>query len=54
MYPGDSDTGEDGYWYGQEQVMNYESSYNHDSNKDRASLYLSLAAVSTGDDDSTL
>ncbi|MDD7734066.1 MAG: Ig-like domain repeat protein, partial [Firmicutes bacterium] len=53
MYPGDSDTGEDGYWYGQEQVMNYESSYNHDSNKDRASLYLSLAAVDC-DDDSTL
>lgn len=42
-----------GYWYGQEQVMNYESSYNRDSNKRRASLYLSLAAVDC-DDDSTL
>ena len=42
-----------GYWYGQEQVMNYESSYNRDSNKRRASLYLSLAAVDC-DNDSTL
>lgn len=42
-----------GYWYGQEQVMNYESSYNRDSNKSRASLYLSLAAVDC-DNDSTL
>ena len=42
-----------GYWYGQEQVMNFESSYNRDSNKRRASLYLSLAAVDC-DDDSTL
>lgn len=42
-----------GYWYGQEQVMNYESSYNRDQNKRRASLYLSLAAVDC-DDDSTL
>ena len=42
-----------GYWYGQEQVMNYESSYNRDSNKRRASLYLSLAAVDC-DKDSTL
>ena len=42
-----------GYWYGQEQVMNYESSYNRDQNKSRASLYLSLAAVDC-DDDSTL
>ena len=41
------------YWYGQEQVMNYESSYNRDQNKSRASLYLSLAAVDC-DDDSTL
>lgn len=41
------------YWYGQEQVMNYESSYNRDQNKRRASLYLSLAAVDC-DDDSTL
>ena len=41
------------YWYGQEQVMNYESSYNRDDNKARASLYLSLAAVDC-DDDSTL
>ena len=41
------------YWYGQEQVMNYESSYNRDKNKSRASLYLSLAAVDC-DDDSTL
>ena len=54
MYPGDSDASDETkYWYGQEQVMNYESSYNHDSNKDRASLYLSLAAVDC-DDDSTL
>ena len=42
-----------GYWYGQEQVMNYESSYNGDNNKRRASLYLSLAAVDC-DNDSTL
>ena len=42
-----------GYWYGQEQVMNYESSYNRDNNKRRASLYLSLAAVDC-DNDSTL
>ena len=42
-----------GYWYGQEQVMNYESSYNRDQNKSRASLYLSLAAVDC-DNDSTL
>ena len=42
-----------GYWYGQEQVMNYESSYNRDKNKRRASLYLSLAAVDC-DKDSTL
>ena len=42
-----------GYWYGQEQVMNYESSYNRDDNKARASLYLSLAAVDC-DNDSTL
>ena len=41
------------YWYGQEQVMNYESSYNRDSSKARASLYLSLAAVDC-DNDSTL
>ena len=41
------------YWYGQEQVMNYESSYNRDQNKRRASLYLSLAAVDC-DNDSTL
>ena len=41
------------YWYGQEQVMNYESSYNRDQNKSRASLYLSLAAVDC-DKDSTL
>lgn len=41
------------YWYGQEQVMNYESSYNRDQNKSRASLYLSLAAVDC-DNDSTL
>ena len=41
------------YWYGQEQVINYESSYNRDQNKSRASLYLSLAAVDC-DDDSTL
>ncbi len=53
MDPGDSNTGEDGYWYGQEQVMNYESSYNHETDKNRASLYLSLAAVDC-DDDSTL
>ena len=48
--PGNSDSD---YWYGQEQVMNYESSYNRDSNKRRASLYLSLAAVDC-DNDSTL
>ena len=42
-----------GYWYGQEQVMNFESSYNRDQNKSRASLYLSLAAVDC-DNDSTL
>ena len=41
------------YWYGQEQVMNFESSYNRDQNKSRASLYLSLAAVDC-DNDSTL
>lgn len=41
------------YWYGQEQVMNFESSYNRDQNKRRASLYLSLAAVDC-DKDSTL
>lgn len=51
---GDTDaTSSSGYWYGQEQVMNFESSYNRDSNKRRASLYLSLAAVDC-DDDSTL
>ena len=51
---GDTDaTSPSGYWYGQEQVMNYESSYNRDQNKSRASLYLSLAAVDC-DDDSTL
>ena len=51
---GDTDaTSPSGYWYGQEQVMNYESSYNRDSNKRRASLYLSLAAVDC-DNDSTL
>ena len=48
--PGNSDSD---YWYGQEQVMNFESSYNRDSNKRRASLYISLAAVDC-DDDSTL
>ena len=48
--PGNSDSD---YWYGQEQVMNYESSYNRDSSKARASLYLSLAAVDC-DNDSTL
>ena len=48
--PGNSDSD---YWYGQEQVMNFESSYNRDQNKRRASLYLSLAAVDC-DDDSTL
>lgn len=48
--PGNSDSD---YWYGQEQVMNFESSYNRDSNKRRASLYLSLAAVDC-DNDSTL
>ena len=48
--PGNSDSD---YWYGQEQVMNFESSYNRDKNKRRASLYLSLAAVDC-DDDSTL
>lgn len=52
--PGDTDAKDSkGYWYGQEQVMNYESSYNRDPNKSRASLYLSLAAVDC-DDDSTL
>lgn len=51
---GDTDaTSSSGYWYGQEQVMNYESSYNRDQNKRRASLYLSLAAVDC-DNDSTL
>ena len=51
---GDTDaTSSSGYWYGQEQVMNFESSYNRDSNKRRASLYLSLAAVDC-DNDSTL
>ena len=52
--PGDTNANSSsGYWYGQEQVMNYESSYNRDQNKSRASLYLSLAAVDC-DDDSTL
>lgn len=52
--PGDTHANESsGYWYGQEQVMNYESSYNRDQNKRRASLYLSLAAVDC-DNDSTL
>lgn len=52
--PGSTDADKSsGYWYGQEQVMNYESSYNRDSSKARASLYLSLAAVDC-DDDSTL
>ena len=52
--PGPTDADKSsGYWYGQEQVMNYESSYNRDSNKRRASLYLSLAAVDC-DNDSTL
>lgn len=52
--PGDTNANSSsGYWYGQEQVMNYESSYNRDSSKARASLYLSLAAVDC-DDDSTL
>ena len=52
--PGDTHANESsGYWYGQEQVMNYESSYNRDSSKARASLYLSLAAVDC-DNDSTL
>ena len=52
--PGDTNANSSsGYWYGQEQVMNYESSYNRDDNKARASLYLSLAAVDC-DDDSTL
>ena len=52
--PGSTDADQpSGYWYGQEQVMNYESSYNRDSNKRRASLYLSLAAVDC-DNDSTL
>ena len=51
---GDTDaTSPSGYWYGQEQVMNFESSYNRDQNKRRASLYLSLAAVDC-DNDSTL
>ena len=52
--PGETHANESsGYWYGQEQVMNYESSYNRDQNKSRASLYLSLAAVDC-DNDSTL
>lgn len=52
--PGPTDANNSsGYWYGQEQVMNYESSYNRDDNKARASLYLSLAAVDC-DNDSTL
>ena len=52
--PGDTNANSSsGYWYGQEQVMNYESSYNRDQNKSRASLYLSLAAVDC-DNDSTL
>lgn len=52
--PGSTDADKSsGYWYGQEQVMNYESSYNRDQNKSRASLYLSLAAVDC-DKDSTL
>ena len=52
--PGPTNAGQpSGYWYGQEQVMNYESSYNRDSSKARASLYLSLAAEDC-DDDSTL
>ena len=52
--PGPTNAGQpSGYWYGQEQVMNYESSYNRDSSKARASLYLSLAAVDC-DNDSTL
>ena len=52
--PGDTDANSSsGYWYGQEQVMNFESSYNRDQNKSRASLYLSLAAVDC-DNDSTL
>lgn len=52
--PGSTDADKSsGYWYGQEQVMNYESSYNRDSSKARASLYLSLAAVDC-DNDSTL
>ncbi len=52
--PGDTHANESsGYWYGQEQVMNFESSYNRDQNKSRASLYLSLAAVDC-DNDSTL
>ena len=41
------------YWYGQEQVMNFELSFNREENKPRASLYLSLAAVDC-DKDSTL
>ena len=52
-YGNTNETVSSGYWYGQEQVMNYESSYNRDSNKRRASLYLSLAAVDC-DNDSTL
>ena len=52
--PGDTNANSSsGYWYGQEQVMNFESSYNRDQNKSRASLYLSLAAVDC-DNDSTL
>ena len=52
-YGNTDETNLSAYWYGQEQVMNYESSYNRDSKKSRASLYLSLAAVDC-DDDSTL
>lgn len=52
-YGNTDETNLSAYWYGQEQVMNYESSYNRDSNKRRASLYLSLAAVDC-DNDSTL
>lgn len=52
-YGNTNETSSSGYWYGQEQVMNYESSYNRDNKKLRASLYLSLAAVDC-DNDSTL
>ena len=52
-YGNTNETVSSGYWYGQEQVMNYESSYNRDNKKLRASLYLSLAAVDC-DNDSTL